>query len=190
FDCIELGRKFLTAFPDRGRPIMVMGLRTAGSLLAPLLCAFLGKHFPDAEWTAIRPGKRLVSAERAALRRAAQKSARVLIVDESIHSGTTLAKAVMLLRQFGIPDDNLVVLNPAEPAFPDWKSSRIFQALPRINTITLEPDERYKQRLLDSHAVDLLLQEYFRARGYADARVITTPETKQLNVEWQGRPPE
>src|SRR5262249_2526783 len=120
----------------------------------------------------------------------AQKNAHVLIVDESIHSGHTLAKAVILLREFGFADTNLVVLNPAEPAFPDWKASRIFQSLSKITTITLEPEERYKQRLLDSNAVEVRLQEYFQARGYVEARVSTTAQAKRLNLHWQEKPPE
>src|SRR2546427_7734172 len=38
---LELGRILITTYPDRRRPILVVGLRTAGSYFAPLLRAFL-----------------------------------------------------------------------------------------------------------------------------------------------------
>ncbi len=189
-DCLELGRKFVVAFPEPDRPAIVVGLRTAGSFLAPLLCAYLGTSFRDTDWVAIRPTKGLAVWEGDALRRAARKKARVLIVDESIHTGTTVAKAVHFLRQTGFSDEDMVMLNPAEPAFPDWKNSRTLQCLSKIKILTLEPAERYKQQLLESDAVEARLDGYFKARGYVEARVAPGVTTHDLNLGWQGQPPE
>jgi len=41
FDVLALGQNFVTRFPDRFQPILLLGLRTAGSYFAPLLRAFL-----------------------------------------------------------------------------------------------------------------------------------------------------
>jgi hydroxymethylpyrimidine pyrophosphatase-like HAD family hydrolase len=189
-DCLELGRKFVDAFPGFDRPVMVMGVRTAGSFLAPLLCAYLRTRIPGVDWTAVRPKKGLASWERSALRAAARRRARVVVIDESIHSGQTLVSAIAMLRQVGFKDHDMVVLNPAEPAFPDWKDAPAFQCLPEIHTITLEPAERYKQRLLGSHSVDVLLSEYFRGQGYRDVQVSYDPEIAALNSGWRTAPPE
>jgi hydroxymethylpyrimidine pyrophosphatase-like HAD family hydrolase len=190
FDCLELGKKVVERFPNSERPVFVLGLRTAGSFLAPLLCASLRMHIPAVDWTAVRPKKGLALAERAALREAAGRRARVLVIDESIHSGQTLVTAIALLRGMGFTDDNIVVLNPAEPAFPDWKESSVLQSVPKIHTITLEPAERYKQRLFESGSVSSLLNEYFGARGYESARIVTSAETEKLNAGWRNGPPE
>ena len=199
-DCLELGRKLSAAFPDRERPAIVIGLRTAGSFLAPLLCAYLSDRLQETDWVAIRPRKALAPWEQAALGRAAQKKARALIIDESIHSGQTLAQAVNLLRQTGFADEDVVVLNPVEPAFPRWRNSHVFQSLAKVNIITLEPSERYKQQLLDSGVAESGLEEYFKARGYANVRVASNqhhdsdtdpdPNIKELNLKWQGESPE
>ena len=189
-DCLELGRKFVVAFPEPDRPAIVVGLRTAGSFLAPLLCAYLSTPFRDTDWAAVRPTKGLAVWERDALRRAARKKARVLIVDESIHTGTTVAKAVHLLRQAGFSDEDVVMLNPVEPAFPDWKNSRTLQCLCKIKVLTLGAAERYKQQLLESDAVEARLNEYFRARGYVEAHVAPSLTTHDLNLRWRGQPPE
>jgi len=189
-DGLELGRKFVAAFPEPQRPVMVLGLRTAGSFLAPLLCAYLKTAFRDADWTAVRPRKGLAASERDALLRAARRKARVLIVDESIHTGATVAKAVRLLRHAGLSDENIVILNPVEPAFPDWRLSQTWQSLSKIKVLTLEPRERYKQQLLESHAAETRLSEYFKARGYVHIHVAPSVKTQELNRQWREQPQE
>jgi hydroxymethylpyrimidine pyrophosphatase-like HAD family hydrolase len=188
-DCLELGRKFLRAFPARERPVLVMGLRTAGSFLAPLLCAYLDSRLYDSQWVAVRPKQGLAPHERARLREAARKKARLLIIDESIHSGDTLAQTVVMLRQAGFADEDMVVLNPVEPAFPKWKDSKTFQSVAQVNLIALEPAERYKQQLMETEAAVLQIGEYFQARGYVKAEIVASPETEALNREWR-KPPE
>ena len=190
-DCVELARKFVATFPELERPAILVGLRTAGSFLAPLACAYLSRQLPDTSWISIRPVKGLPSWERAALEDAARKNARALIVDESIHSGQTLAKSIDLLRQAGFREEDIVVLNPVEPALPDWRTSRLFESFSRISMITLEPAERYKQRLMESEpAVESRVNEYFKGRGYLEARVVNSPEAEKLNWKWRREPPE
>src|SRR5215471_348853 len=187
-DCLELGKKFVQRFPGGERPTMVMGLRTAGSFLAPLLCAYLGSRLPAVDWIAVRPKKGLASWEQRALREAAGRRARVLVIDESIHSGQTLTTAIELLWKAGFRDDDIVVLNPAEPAFPDWNDSHVVQALRNVHTITLEPAERSKQRFLDSGSVASLLDEYFRSSGCSNVQVVSLAEVERINSEWRSVP--
>jgi hydroxymethylpyrimidine pyrophosphatase-like HAD family hydrolase/hypoxanthine phosphoribosyltransferase len=189
-DCLELGRKFVERFPACERPAMIIGLRTAGSFLAPLLCAYLRTRLLVVDWVAIRPKKGLALSERAAIRQALGRRARVLVIDESIHSGHTLITAIALLRRMGFKDEDIVVLNPAEPAFPNWQDSSVVQSVPNIHTITLEPAERYKQRLLESNSAPSLLNEYFRAMGYVDVSILNRAETEKVNASWRRRPPE
>ncbi len=79
-DCLELGLKLIASLPEDRRPVIVMGLRTAGSFLAPLLCAFLSRQLLHAEWLAVRPSKGLTAWEKGTLLQAAQKKARMIIV--------------------------------------------------------------------------------------------------------------
>ena len=41
FDVLQLGRKFVAGFPDRGQALLLLGLRTAGSYFVPVLRAYL-----------------------------------------------------------------------------------------------------------------------------------------------------
>ena len=189
-DCLELARKFTAEFPGSDRPAIVVGLRTAGSFLAPLVSAYLRSHQRDANWLAIRPGKGLADWERKKLKDALRRKSQVIIADESIHTGQTLAKCIDQIRRLGFSKEDLAVLNPAEPALPDWKTSRICQSLSGVSVITLEPEERYKHKLLESPtSVKGRLEEYFRARGYADVQLMDSPETDKLNSDWRNNPP-
>ena len=190
-DCLELARKFRMDFADSVRPAIVVGLRTAGSFLAPLTCAYLKANGIDARWTAIRPSKGITDGERRELECAASQNCRALIADESVHSGQTLAKTITILRKAGFAEADIVVLNPVEPALPDWKSSRLLQSLSQIRVVSLEPVERYKCRLLNTiSTVQALLGEYFKARGYSDVRIVSGGEFEKMNSTWRDRPPE
>ena len=191
FDCLELGRSFARDCLERERPMVVMGLRTAGSFLAPLLCAFLRSDgFRDVDWLAVRPKKGLTAWERATLQRGSKKHARVLLADESIHSGSTLIEAVDSLRAVGFRDEDIIVLNPVEPALPDWKNSPALQSLPRVSIVTLEPVDRWKQKFLESQVAQQRIIEYFRARGYDNVQFTTSTETERWNHRWSTQPPE
>jgi len=56
--------------------------------------------------------------------------------------------------------------------------------------INLEPNERYKCRLLDSPVVSERLGEYYRAQGYATIVVRSSPTTEVQNKIWRTKPPE
>jgi len=189
-DSLELSRKFVEAFPDRARPILVVGFRTAGSYLAPLTCAFLkNKGYSVLDWLTIRPKKAITEREMAALRRASGLKARLLIVDESVQEGRTLMRTSWLFQQTGVSDSDVVVLNPVDAAYPNWRSSRGVQALSRMSFIALETCERHKQKLMESDRAARQLQEYFQALGYVGVRLTSSPVTEKWNQEWRTRPP-
>ena len=56
FDTLALGQKFVSRFPDRQHPVLVIGLRTAGSYFAPLLRAFLrSQGYQVVDMLTVRP---------------------------------------------------------------------------------------------------------------------------------------
>jgi len=55
-DVLALGRKFAGSFPNRERPLAVVGLRTAGSYFAPLLASYLrSEGYTDTRVVTVRP---------------------------------------------------------------------------------------------------------------------------------------
>ncbi len=106
FDVLDLGRKWMVQFPERRQPVLVTGLRTAGSYFAPLLRAFLrseGYHTVDS--LTVRPNKGPSAGEQAELTRCAAAGYRTILVDDPPGSGDTFVQAISLLRSAGFAAD-------------------------------------------------------------------------------------
>ncbi len=108
-DVEALARAAVDAQPERGRPLLVMGIRTSGSYLAPLLAAFL-RHLgrEQVETFTMRPGQPWLPSEAAFLRRAAGK-ALVLLVDDPPRSWKSVRQAAEGLRRLGFARDAIAL---------------------------------------------------------------------------------
>jgi hydroxymethylpyrimidine pyrophosphatase-like HAD family hydrolase len=186
FDILSLGRTFVSAFPDRQRPIVVVGLRTAGSYFAPLLHAYLdAQGYQDVDSMTIRLKKGIARWEGARLTRGAERGGLAVVVDEPPNTGSTLTKAVGVIRKTGFAAGNVVALLPVHPSRRDWASCDEFLPLRGIRVVTLEPERCHKQRLLESEAVERRLTEYFRWRRYSGIRVGKSSTVSKLNSQLQ-----
>src|SRR5437588_12027753 len=187
-DILALGRRFTAAFPDRARPALVVGLRTAGSYFAPLLCAALSvEGYRDPECITVRPKKGLGRWEGEALARSAGKGGIAIIVDEPPNTAATLAQGVDFVRKAGYAPGDIAVLLPVHPAGRGWASGQGFLALSGIRILTLEPEQWHKCRLLEPAAAEARLAEDFARRGYAGARVMTGPAVERMNTVLERR---
>jgi hydroxymethylpyrimidine pyrophosphatase-like HAD family hydrolase len=185
-DILELAARFASACPDRARPLLVVGLRTAGSFFAPLARAALASRgFQDVDAVTLRPKKKLARWEAAALSRCAARKGLAVVVDEPADTGATLARAVDALRQAGIPAGDVFALLPVHASRRDWRRGYEALAVSQVTVIGLPPEEWRKHRLLEPDAVERRLQPYFRARGYARASVLASPEAERFNRHLQ-----
>src|SRR5207247_2511186 len=144
-DIVEMAARFAAAFPDRERPVLVVGLRTAGSYFAPIVGACLKlRGYGDVEVATLRPKKGIASWEQAALARCADRQGVAVVVDEPADSGSTLARTIDVLARARVAPQDIVVLLPVHPTRRDWKQG--YEALPltRSTVITLEPEDWYK----------------------------------------------
>ncbi len=183
FDVLALGRKLVEQFPDRSQPILVAGLRTAGSYFAPLLRAFLEvEGYADVAALTLRPNKGVPPWDRDRLGRCARAEYLAVIVDEPPGSGDTVALAVDAVRRAGFPDGKIVGLFPVHPLRRDWRDHVEAVPLANLRILQLPPEEWHKQRLLEPKAVEGRLAEYYRGRGYGDARVVSSPAADRFNA--------
>jgi hydroxymethylpyrimidine pyrophosphatase-like HAD family hydrolase len=186
FDILTLGRTFAATFPDRRRPILVVGIRTAGSYFAPLLRAYLETEgYQDVDSVTLRPKKGIARWEGARLARGAKRGAVALVVDEPPDTGGTLATGVGLVRNAGFAASDVVALVPVHPSRRDWASGYEFLPLRETRVLTLEPEQWHKHRLLEPHVVEGILTEYFRRRKYASVSVVETGTAAWLNLRLQ-----
>jgi len=97
--------------PERDRPIVVAGVRTSGSYLAPLAAGALRRRgYGRVRVLTIRPGCGLRAAERRILRNAAASGGAVLLTDDPPATGESLAAAAGDLERLGVPRASIVLL--------------------------------------------------------------------------------
>jgi hypothetical protein len=94
-DAERLARDFADRYPDRRARLVVVGVRTSGSYLAPVQAAALRREgFEHVEVVTVRPGRRLLREEWKPVRAAD----RVLVVDDPPGTGGSLARVIRDLR--------------------------------------------------------------------------------------------
>lgn len=119
-------------------PLCVLGVRTAGSYLAPLHAAALcARGAANVQTLSYRPGRPLIAEERARLAATVRSGGLILVVDDPPVSGTSLAATLAELARMSVPRAATVLLlsvftdAPALPAalagatavvqpYPDW----------------------------------------------------------------------
>ena len=103
--------RFTERWPDRARPVIVIGIRTSGSYLAPLCAAFLKANgFEMVTTLTVRPGRKLLAHEREMLNVVVKTGGLALITDDPPSTGKSLAAAAQELEAFGLPVDSIVLL--------------------------------------------------------------------------------
>ena len=153
-DCAELARRFAQRHPDRGAPVVVLGVRTSGAYLAPLIAAFLRRQGYDAAPANMRPGGPLPRRALARLRAAAQPG-RVIVVDDPPSSGAALAKAVRAARACGLTATQVVAVYAA---FADEAAPALPREVPRI---VLGAQDWHIRKLLSPQSVAEFVRETF-----------------------------
>jgi hydroxymethylpyrimidine pyrophosphatase-like HAD family hydrolase/adenine/guanine phosphoribosyltransferase-like PRPP-binding protein len=182
-DILALGRQFAAAFPTRERPVLVVGLRTAGSYFAPLLCASLAAAgYPDIQSVTLRPKKVLGRWEAQTLARNARRGALVLIVDEPPVTGATLAKGVDLIRQAGFAAADIIALLPIHQTWREWRTHPEALPLSEIRVISLRPEQWHKRQMLAPEAVEGRLAEYVAPWNSSRLRIMTSPTAERMNL--------
>ncbi|MBR7831415.1 HAD hydrolase family protein, partial [Actinospica sp. MGRD01-02] len=109
-DIDELIDRFAARYPDRARPLLILGARTSGSYLAPLAAArarALG--YRDVTARTIRPGERLMPGETRTLDRIRHSGGIVVVLDDPPASGRSLARIARAAGHAGFPADRTVI---------------------------------------------------------------------------------
>ena len=188
FDILSLGQAFVRAFPQREHPVVVVGIRTAGSYFAPLLQAYLRvQGYFHLDCVTIRPKSGIASWEHERLVHGAKRGALAVVLDEPANTGSTLSKGVDLLRRAGIAASNIIALFPVHPTRRDWRSGYEFLPLSGIRILPLEPEQWHKHQLMEPNAAECRLEEYFTQRGFSEIKVTASATAGQLNEQLQRR---
>ncbi len=179
-DVISLISRFCVSFSPSDRPLVIMGLRSAGAYFAPLMAEFLKtRRWSSVSWFSIRPKNGLAGWEKQQLRTAANENAHLLLVDDYPSTGHTLRITLELLSQCGIRADQIAVLAPTHPAQPHWV--QLAGIDPRIPVFTIHSSDLFKTALLAPDHVEAVCQAYYSTEG-VDVHVIQDKAIDDLNV--------
>lgn len=180
-DVIALGESFARRFPDRTRPLLLLGLRTTGSYFAPLLRAvFEAEGYEGVALLTVEPKQGAGRKEKEELQRFAARGGWALVVDDAPNSSGTVLAGFNIARQAGFAPGDVKILAPTHPAKPGW-----FKTLPEDGVITLPPEQWHKRQLLDPKAVELRLAEYYCSQNFARASVVASHRATQFNAQLQ-----
>jgi len=181
-DCLSLAEAFVHRFPDRAQPLLVLGLRTAGTYFAPLLRAYFEANgYRNVALMTVEPNKGAGRRENNELQEFAKRGYWALIVDDAPSSSGTVLTAFDITQHAGFTSGNVKFLVPTHPAKPNW-----FKPLPESSVVTLLPDQWYKKRLLDPKVAKDRLTEYFRGRNYTRVSVIESTATEKFDAYLHG----
>jgi hypothetical protein len=148
-DIRELVARFSRFRPARSRPLLVAGVRTSGSYMAPLCMAFLREAgYRDVQALTLRPGHQLFGRERAIVRALARNGGLALIIDDPPGSGRTVSKVAVDLRQLSLPQSSIVLLLPLFGS-----TGQLPEALRRYPSVLLPSEDWAVQSKLTPAAV-------------------------------------
>lgn len=166
-DVLALARRLAAKFPDKQRPILIVGLRSAGSYFAPLLSAFLKTEgYETVKDATIRPEAGVPPHLRAEFAHAAAVGHLVVLVDDPPYTGGTIAQGLQHLRRLGFPPGQAAILFPVRPVGRNWDSKDAALVFGKETIVTLAPEEWHKSRFLRSDDVKAQLRRYFTHRHY------------------------
>lgn len=110
-DLVRIVDGFAQTWPDRDRALLVVGVRTSGSYLAPLLAALLkGNGYTNVQVLTLRPGQRFLPSERVTIAAMLRSGGLALLTDDPPDSGNSLSKAAGALEQVGFSSQSIVLL--------------------------------------------------------------------------------
>lgn len=147
-DIVELVRRFSLRWPRRATPLVVVGVRTSGSYLAPLAAAALrGQGYSNVEAVTVRPRTTPGPRERRLLAEVAAGAGLVLVLDDPPVSGHSVRAVADQFERQGVDAERIVLLLALQEAdhLPD-----VLRGYPAI---VLPWGQWNVQRLLEPDAV-------------------------------------
>jgi hydroxymethylpyrimidine pyrophosphatase-like HAD family hydrolase len=189
-DCRELVRRFAVRWPDRRRPILVVGLRTSGTYLAPLYVQLLrGTGYGAVDMLTVRPGQRWRRTEVARVRALFRRGALVLIVDDPPTYGTSVAQVANELQQRGAAPESIV---PVLPLFgPAWSLPEVLRGYESVLLPWLEwaIHERLQPSCVHGALTEMLVGREVKGPDQRAIRVATVAHVEQVDYEAVGDHP-
>lgn len=116
-DLRALAQRALSQGRGTPAPVLVVGLRTSGSYLAPLSASLLRSMVDrSVDWMTLRPSQRLGAGEKRTIAEHARAGSQVLVVDDPPRTGAQAVQCAEVLEALGVGRDRIT---PTLALFPD-----------------------------------------------------------------------
>jgi len=182
YDVLTLSKKYCEENTNNDKPILIIGLRSAGSYFAPVLRADLVKRgYKNISIVSLRPKKGASLKEKEKIKKFTNQDGSVVIIDEPIYVGLTLKICIKILDELGVQRKSVNVLFPLHPCATDLNKTEALSALKGCNFITSTPSEYYKFGKFREEEVEKQLEEYFLARDFKKVTLITDDNVHKFN---------
>ncbi len=179
-DVFSLGRKFLEASPEKDARLVIVGSRTAGNYLCPMLKVYLKQSgFNDVSWIALRPRFGLHERERWWLRRRLNGDVNVILLDDFSNTGNTFRMLEKVVVSFGVPAAKITILAPIHPHMP----GDLAPSDNAVRVLKLHYDELYTREMLKPERAEQLVKELLAADDIGASFLDETQEVLEINRE-------
>lgn len=167
-DCGKLVRLFAAARPDRERTLLVLGVRTSGSYLAPLCAAYLrALGYKRVTVATVRPRRRMLPRDMRQIRANAGSGGLCLLCDDPPKTGRALRTVADALITAGLPASSIVLLLPLF-----GEDAEVPAPLRQFAAVALPWRQWAIHERLDPVAVQAVLTPAFADRGEGPVRVV------------------
>lgn len=200
-DVITLADRFLLTDSDKKSKYVIIGSRTAGSYLSPLLKIYLEQHgFVDVDWIALRPKFGMTKMERWQLRRLLIRGANAILIDDYSNTGHTLRMLERIARSFGVPAEKIVILTPIHPVVVSrnadshktnggTKPEDLLSSSKETKVIAIHHADLYITKIMEPQSVEGVLKGFLSGNDVESISIHENPEVECINKElWSHYP--
>ncbi len=177
-DIVNLAQRYLSEVGDKQGRHVVIGARTAGSYIAPLVKTFLQLNgINDISWMTVRPKFGPYGLEKRHLRRLLSPDVKVILVDDYSNTGETFRSMEANVLSCGITGRNITILAPIHPA----KTKGNISSNEGTRIIVLDHSDLFVRQVLEPESAQNLLKDLLAHGEAVDVRVTESRSTRVIN---------
>lgn len=177
-DIVTLAQRYLSGIRDKQGKFVIVGARTAGSYIAPLVKVVLQQNgIRNVSWMTVRPKFGPFGREKRRMRHLFRSGVNAILVDDYSNTGDTFKALEANVLSCGVPARDITMLAPIHPA----KSKGELRSNENTKVIVLETSDLFIKHMLEPESAGMLLKDLLSCNGVAEVKLSESHSTKILN---------
>jgi len=188
-DVFTLADRFLETHPDKDSHYVIIGSRTAGNYLAPLLKTYLEfRNVTDIDWITLRPKQGLSRFEKSKLNELIAPHTKVILIDDYANTGNTFHMLERIVWSIGVPSEHIIMMAPIHPVViaRQPKTHNYADFLTKSDKTTIIPlyqNDLYITQQMLPGKTEKLLKEFLSTEHYEQITLKENRDTQFANKE-------